>query len=152
MIDYCYVVNACGLWRWTQKVAVLDEQPQLSKLTHWRLQLLRQLLVVSSKHYCHCVTNVLMLLTSHSATCCCKVKGLCGCWECVSNFHLKHHRGYKLNLLSGKTTEDLHTENREMQKRCRPLCHLGKCGGDAARQREDKNHCLCCHAIYPWLT
>jgi len=47
MIDYCYVVNTCWLWRWAQKVAVLDEQLQLSKLTHRRLQLLRQLIVVS---------------------------------------------------------------------------------------------------------
>jgi len=60
----------------------------------------------------------------------------------VSNFHLKHHRGYKLNLLSRKTTEDLYTENRRMQKQCRPLYHHGKCGGDAARQREDKKSLL----------
>jgi len=46
----------------------------------------------------------------------------------VSKFHLKH-RGYKLNLLSRKTTEDLCTENRRMQKQCRPLYHHGKCGG-----------------------
>jgi len=61
-------------------------------LVNQHLQVAAQLQVVSLQ-LCHCVTNVLLLLNSHSAACGCKVKDYVAVVNVYETIHLKHECG-----------------------------------------------------------